>query len=288
MSGVAGAERVRSREDYKRFANSYYNFIQQFCERTLLYATGSYISDNTKQTFGDIDLVTHIPTVLTKTTLKKSLVEFFHNQPEDIIVPFSSPKYLGSRTYNSGEIVTVRYYDKELGYSVQIDNIIATSSHEANFKQSFLNMPASIQGLALGLVKVAVLETPADELFTRLGIADPGVLAADQEYEFNLSSSELQLRRVQYEPRTYKQISREILWTSTQFYNVPCLLHQYLFDCSFVELVSQINSTIKNPRSRERIKGLFASMISVKSGEVGTQKGADKENALALVKKILI
>ena len=213
------------------------------------------------------------------------MVEFFHNQPEDVIVPFSNPKYLGRRTYNSGEIVTVRYYDKELGYSAQIDSIIARDYAEANFKRRFLNMPASIQGLVLGLVKVAVLENPATELFDRLGIADPGVLGPDQEYEFNLSSSELQLRRVQYEPGTYKQVSREILWTSTNFLNVHSLLRMKSFDYTFVELVSKINSEIKNPRSRERIKGLFASMISVKSGEVGTEKGAEKEKSLALVQQ---
>jgi hypothetical protein len=288
MSGVAGAERVRSREDYDQFTKSFSELTYQFCENSVLYSTGSYVSAQDKQTFGDIDLVTYIPTMLTKTTLKKSLVEFFHNQPESIIVPFSNPKYLGRRTYNSGEIVTVRYYDSKLGYSVQIDNIIARDHAEANFKTKFLNMPASIQGLVLGLVKVALLETPADKLFARLGIADPGVLAQDQEYEFNLSSSELQLRRVQYEPGTYKQTSREILWTSTVFLHVHWLLGMTSFDYKFVELVSKINNTIKNPRSRERIKGLFASMISVKSGEVGTEKGAEKDNALALVKKILI
>jgi len=288
MSGVAGAERVRSREDYDQFTRSFSELTYQFCKNSLLYSTGSYVSSQDKQTFGDIDLVTYIPTVLTKATLKKSLVEFFHSQPEDIIVPFSNPKYLGRRTYNSGEIVTVRYYDSKLGYSVQIDNIIARNHAEANFKTKFLNMPASIQGLVLGLVKVVLLENPATELFDRLGIANPGVLGPDQEYEFNLSSSELQLRRVQYEPGTYKQASREILWTSTVFLHVHWLLGMTSFDYKFVELVSKINNTIKNPRSKERIKGLFASMISVKSGEVGTEKGAEKEKSLALVEKILI
>jgi len=285
MSGVAGAERVRSREDYVQFVKSYSKLIYQFCENNILYYTGSYAADKSKQTFGDIDLILTIPTTLTKTTLKKSLVEFFHNQPEDVIVPFSNSKYLDRRTYNSGEIVTVRYYDKELGYSAQIDSIIARDYAEANFKRKFLNMPASIQGLVLGLVKIAVLENPATELFDRLGIIDPGVLGLDQEYEFNLSSSELQLRRVQYAPWTYKQVSREILWTSANFYYVHSLLSMTSFDYTFVELVSKINSEIKNPRSRERIKGLFASMISIKSGEVGTEKGSEKEKSLALVQQ---
>jgi hypothetical protein len=285
MSGVAGAERVRSREDYVQFVGGYSKLIHQFCENNILYYTGSYAADKDKQTFGDIDLIVTIPTVLTKTTLKKSLVEFFHNQPEDVIVPFSNPKYLGRRTYNSGEIVTIRYYDKELGYSAQIDSIIARDYAEANFKRKFLNMPASIQGLVLGLVKVAILENSADKLFDRLDISDPGVLGQDQEYEFNLSSNELQLRRVQYEPGTYKQVSREIIWTSTDFFHVHSLLGMTSFDFKFVELVSAINSRVKNPRSRERIKGLFASMISVKSGEIGTQKGAEKEKSLKLVQQ---
>ena len=288
MSGVAGADRIRSRQDFQQFMLSYWYLISQFSKPTYMAPTGSYISDLNKQTFGDMDLVVCFPTKITKSTLKQHLVEFFHNQPEEIIVPFSNPKYLDRRTYNSGEIVTVRYYDKELKYSVQIDNIIATNVNESKFKIGFLNMPASIQGLVLGLVKVAILEKPANELFGRLGIADPGLLKSDQEYEFNLSSSELQLRRVQYEPGTYKQVSREILWTTTELQQVKNLLGMEHFDYKFVELVSKINSEIKNPRSRERIKGLFASMISVKSGEVGTEKGADKENALALVKKILI
>jgi len=286
MSGLAGAERVRSREDYRKISRNYFNLIKQFNITELsLQSTGSYRSDPTKKTFGDMDLIVTIPTTLTKTTLKKSLVEFFHSQPEDVIVPFSNPKYLDRRTYNSGEIVTVRYHDNELGYSVQIDNIIATNNNEAEFKANFLSMPASIQGLVLGLVKVAVLENPATDLFVRLGIADPGVLGPDQEYEFNLSSSELQLRRVQYEPGTYKQVSREILWTSTVFLHVHWLLKMTNFNFTFVELVSKINSEIKNPRSRERIKGLFASMISVKSGEVGTEKGAEKEKSLKLVQQ---
>ena len=288
MSGVAGADRIRSRQDFQQFMSSYWYLISQFSKPTYMAPTGSYISDLNKQTFGDMDLVVCFRTKITKSTLKQHLVEFFHNQPEEIIVPFSNPKYLDRRTYNSGEIVTVRYYDKELKYSVQIDNIIATNDNEAKFKIGFLNMPASIQGLVLGLVKVAILENSANELFGRLGIADPGLLKSDQEYEFNLSSSELQLRRVQYESGTYKQASREILWTTTEFQQVKNLLGMEHFDYKFVELVSKINSEIKNPRSRERIKGLFASMISVKCGEVGTVKGAEKENSLELVKKILL
>jgi hypothetical protein len=110
-------------------------------------------------------------------------------------------------------------------------------------------------------------------------------LGKDQEYEFNLSSNELQLRRVQYEPGTVKQASREVLWSSTDYADLQKLLYQYNLNVPFADLLQQIKQTIKNPRSRERIKGVFSSMVSVKSGEVGSPKGADKERSLNLVQQ---
>jgi hypothetical protein len=110
-------------------------------------------------------------------------------------------------------------------------------------------------------------------------------LGKDQEYEFNLSSNELQLRRVQYEPGTVKQAGREVLWSSTDYADLQKLLYQYNLNVSFEDLLKQIKQNIKNPRSRERIKGVFSSMVSVKSGEVGSPKGADKERSLNLVQQ---
>jgi hypothetical protein len=288
MSGVAGAERIRSRKDFAQFLSSYYDLISQFTKDINIAASGSYNSDLAKQDFGDIDLIVTIPSILTKKLLKKKLVDFFHAQSEDIIVPFSNPKYKNKRTYNSGEIVSVRYHDKDLGYSVQIDNIIALNQYEADFKLEFLNMTAAVQGLVLGLVKVAALETPPAQLFSRLGIVDPGILDKNQEYEFNLSSKELQLRRVQYELNTFNQISQEILWASSDYENVKKLLYQYQLDSTFINLMTTIKNTIKNPRSSNRIKGLFASMITVKSGEVGTVKGNDKLQSLQFVQQSFI
>jgi len=288
MSGVAGADRIRSRKDFQQFMTSYFYLIKQFSEPYYMAPTGSYNSDLDKETFGDMDLVVCFRTKLTKTTLKKSLVEFFNNQPVDVIIPFSNPKYLDRRTYNSGEIVTVRYYDSKLGYSAQIDNIIATSGEEADFKIKFLNLTAPMQGLILGLVKVATLENPIEELFIRLQLPfGPDKLGPDEEYEFNLSSSELQLRRVRYAAGTFNQISREIIWTSTHFTHVLYLLSGYHITDNFENFVSEIKTKIKNPRSFARIKGLFRSMISVKSGEIGTPKGADKERAIQLIQEHL-
>lgn len=280
MSGSTGADRVKSREDFKQFIKSYLAVIKKFPGFESITPSGSYNSNLAKKDFGDIDLITHIRSDQDKAAVKKQLVSFFEQMPETVIVPFTSAKHAGRRTYNAGEIVTVRYHDPILGYSAQIDNIVALDPLEAGFKQQFLDMPAEKQGLILGLVKVAAIETAPIILFKRLGIKAPAQLPQDQEYEFNLSSSELQLRVVTYEPGTYRQQDRAVIWRSKNFDDVRRLLYQYNLDSDFETLLQQAKKNIKNPRSNARIRGVFASMITVKSGEVGTAKGAGKVEAL--------
>ena len=279
MSGVAGADRVKSRADFDHFIKDYEQLLKLFPGVVGFKPSGSYNSDLNKQDFGDIDLVVHIKSDLDKTQVKKQLVAFFNKEPETVIVPFSSEKHAGKRTYNSGEIVTVRYHDKELGYSAQIDNIIALDQSEASFKQQFLDMPAEKQGLVLGLVKIATIETDPQVLFKKLGIGAQPLAEENQEYEFNLSSSELQLRIVTYKPGTYEQAGRQIVWTSKNYEDLQTLLYQYDLNQNFAQLLAQAKQVIKNPRSSNRIKGVFDSMITVKSGEVGTAKGANKQAA---------
>ena len=276
MSGVAGADRVKSRADFEHFIQDYKNLISLFPGFVSLQPSGSYNSNPDKQDFGDIDLIVHIKSDLDKAQVKKQLQAFFMKEPETKIVPFSSEKHAGKRTYNAGELVSVRYHDDALGYSAQIDNIIALDKSEASFKQSFLDMPAEKQGLILGLVKIAAIETDPQILFKKLGITAPTLTKANEEYEFNLSSVELQLRKVTYKPETYEQIGREVIWTSRNFDDLNTLLYQYDLNSSFDDLLSQSKRVIKNPRSNNRMQGVFNSMITVKSGEVGTAKGAGK------------
>jgi len=287
MSGSAGAPRIKSRADFAQFLSSYQKLIKKFPGFESIQPSGSYNSNPNKQDFGDIDLITHIASDQDKHTVKKQLEQFFLSQPDSVIVPFESARYRGRRALNTGEIITVRYHDKKLGYSAQIDNIVALDSAEANFKQQFLDMPAEKQGLILGLVKVATIETDPALLFRKLNIKNPGKLDRDQEYEFNLSSIELQLRKTSYEPGTFKQKDREVLWSSRNFDDVKKLLYQYNLDAGFEDLLDQVKTSIKNPRSAGRITGVFSSMITVKSGEVGTAKGAGKEQALAKIKQAL-
>lgn len=285
MSGVAGADRVKSRLDFKQFLSSYQHLLGQFPGFVSMTPSGSYNSNPDKQDFGDIDLIVHIQSDKDKATLKKELQAFFMKQPETVIVPFSSAKHTGKRTYNAGELVSVRYHDDALGYSAQIDNIVALDHLEASFKQAFLDMPAEEQGLVLGLVKIATIETEPAILFQKLGINVPTQLEPDQEYEFNLSGVELQLRKVTYEPGTFKQLSRDIVWNSKNFDDLQKLLYQYDLKAGFESLLQQAKQNIRNPRSNARMQGVFSSMISVKSGEVGTPKGAGKEAALAKVQQ---
>ena len=283
MSGVAGADRIKSRQDYQQFIASYKDLVSKFPGFVSIQPSGSYNSNLEKNDFGDIDLITHIKSSKSKKEVKIDLVHFFEKQPDTTIVGFTSEKHAGKRTYNSGEIVTVRYHDHQLGYSAQIDNIIALDHIEAGFKQEFLDMPAEKQGLVLGLVKIAAIETDPKVLFKKLNIHVPINLQSNQEFEFNLSSSALQLRKVTYEPGTFKQTDREVLWQSQKWADLVALLYQYDLSSDFESLLAQSKQNIHNPRSNNRMQGVFSSMISVKSGEVGTAKGANKEAARAKV-----
>jgi hypothetical protein len=286
MSGSTGAPRVQSREHFKQFLASYEKVIRKFPGFVSITPSGSYNSNPDKHDFGDIDLITHIDSTKDKATVKKELVAFFEKMSNSIIVPFTSEKHAGRKTYNAGELVTVRYHDRLLGYSAQIDNIIALNKVEATFKNVFLDLPAERQGLVLGLVKVALLETKPSVLFKKLGISVPLKLKEDEEYEFNLSSVEIQLRKVKYVPGTFKQESRVVVWRSSDFDDLKNILYQFDLEQPFDKLIAQIRTKLKNPRSSARMQGVFTSMISVKSGEVGTQKGADKTAAINKVRSI--
>jgi hypothetical protein len=284
-SGVTGADRIKSREDFQQFINSYTDLISQFPGFVNLRPSGSFNSDLKKVDFGDIDLIIHINSKKNKSQIKKDMQAFFTAMPETVIVPFSSSKHKGKRTYNAGELISVRYHDPQLGYSVQIDNIIALGKYEADFKQRFLDYPAEEQGLILGLVKIATIETDPKLLFKRLGIPNYQSLPNDHEYEFTVSSVDVQLREVTYSPGTLKEINRVVIWQSKNFQDVRKLLYQYDLDSGFDSLLTQAKQTIRNPRSKFRLIGIFSSMITVKSGEVGTPKGENKIIALTKLKK---
>lgn len=284
MSGVSGSDRI-SRKDFDKVLKDYTKVISKFPGFKSIEASGSFKSDKSKQDFGDMDLIVHIESTKDKKELKKDLVNFFKDMPDNIIVPFNSTKYKGRKTYNSGEIVTISYPQLKSGKTVQIDNIIALDKLEADFKRDFLNMTAQKQGLILGLMKVALTETSYEKLLPKLGIKFDK-LDKDQEYEFNLSSKEIQLRKVTYEPGTLKQKSRDIIWTSRDWGKLEKILYQFDLNLEFDDMINNIKSKLKLQRSKNRMAGVFRSMVSVKSGEVGTDKGKIKQAAIDKVNKI--
>lgn len=287
MSGVCGCSKIQSRNDFDEIFNEVNELISGFIGFKSLSITGSYNSDLDKTEFGDMDLITHIDGDIycfDKKEIKKELAQYFFRKSPNIVTKFTSEKYSGRRYYNSGEIITIAFKSKNDDIEVaQIDFIISMDEIETKFKLNFLDMPAQKQGMVLGLIKTVLIEEDIQTVFNRIGIKEPLFLDDDQEYEFNLSSMEVQLRKVTYHIGTLKQKSREIVWTSRDWNTLEKIIKQFNINNSFDDLIDQSKRILENPRSSRRLAGVFKSMISIKSGEIGTEKGKTKQLALDLI-----
>jgi len=284
MSGVAGGSRIE-KEDVQRTFDKYTKEILEKIPGFKKASLSGSVKVGTKPDYGDLDLITWFEGE-DKREVKQRIIKLVTSQSDKVIVPFKSEKYSGKKYYNSGEIITVLYpIEGKQDQYIQVDNIIALSEQEHSFKNSFLDLPAEKQGLILGLVKVILLEKPPQEVISSLGIKNIPPLADDEELEFNLSSGKLTLRKVKL--KDFKTVEREDLWSSTNWEDIKTLLKGTELEGSFEELLADVKSKLKNPRSKNRIKGIFNSMISVKSGEVGTPKGANKERAINKVNTLL-
>jgi predicted nucleotidyltransferase len=284
MSGSAGGNRI-SRAAVENTVKDYIEkVLSKFPGFKSAKVTGSY-NAGTKQDFGDIDLIVQLDGE-DKKLLKQDLAKFFATQPDSIIVPFKSDKYKGKKSLSSGELVTILYPIVGMPNEfVQIDNIISVSEEESTFKNSFLDYSAEVQGLLLGLAKVICLEEDPKEIFARLGIKNVPALEPNQEYEFNLSGAALTLRVVTLD--NFKEIERTDVWKSSNWNDVRKLFTDYNIDADFKTLLKDLSTNLKNPRSKNRVKGIFKSMVSIKSGEVNTPKGDNKQAALNSVDSLL-
>ena len=284
MSGSAGGNRI-PREVVEKTVQDYIDkVLSKFPGFKKAKVTGSY-NAGTKQDFGDIDLIVQLDGT-DKKIIKQDLAKYFATLPDSVIVPFKSDKYKGKKSLSSGELVTVLY--PIIGIPdqfVQIDNIISISEEESTFKNTFLDYSAEVQGLLLGLAKVICLEEDPKTIFKRLGITNVPELEPNQEYEFNLSGVSLTLRIVTLD--NFKEVDRTDVWKSSDWNTVKKLFANYNIDADFKTLLKELASTLKNPRSKNRIKGIFKSMVSIKSGEVGTPKGDNKQMALDAVGSML-
>jgi hypothetical protein len=167
------------------------------------------------------------------------------------------------------------------GEFVQIDNIIAVSESEGDFKKVVLDYPAEIQGLILGLVKTPLLEEDTEQVFKRMGIKDVPSLGPNQEYEFHLDTSGLSLKIVTLD-ENYRQLDSNVVWESTNWNDVKKLLKDFNLDGTFDQFIEKIKK-FKNPRSKNRVKGFFKTSIKVGPAEQGTPKGDGKQQALDTV-----
>lgn len=284
MSGSAGGNRI-IRSSVAKTVEEYINkVLSKFPGFKGAKLSGSY-NTGTKNNFGDIDLVVNL-TATDKKNIKAELAKYISSLPDDVIVPFKSDKYKGKKFLNTGEIITILYpIEGQPDEYVQIDNIISISDEEAEFKKEFLDYPAEIQGLMLGLAKIICLEEDPKSIFARMGIKNIPALEPNQEYEFNLSSAGLTLRIVTLD--NFKETDKTDVWKTSNWPSIKKLFTNYNIDGSWEDLLSDLSSKLQNPRSKNRIKGLFNSMVSIKSGEVGTPKGNNKQKALDKVNSTL-
>ena len=284
MSGSAGGNRITRAVVEDTVQDYIKKVLSKFPGFKTAKVTGSY-NAGTKQDFGDIDLIVQLDGT-DKKIIKQDLAKYFATLPDSIIVPFKSDKYKGKKSLSSGELVTILYPIAGVpGDYVQIDNIVSISEEESTFKNTFLDYSAEVQGLLLGLAKVICLEEDPKEIFKRLGITNVPALELNQEYEFNLSGAGLTLRIVTLD--NFKETERTDVWKSSDWSTVKKLFANYNIDVDFKTLLKELVSKLKNQRSKNRIKGIFKSMVSIKSGEVGTPKGETKQISLDAVDSML-
>ena len=284
MSGVAGGTRIQ-KADVQATFNKYVDQVLKAIPGFKKASLSGSVKAGSKADFGDLDIIVWFEGD-DKKEVKQRIIDRVTSLPQNVIVPFKSEKYTGRRFYNSGELISVLFpIEGKTDEFIQVDNIIAVSEEEQNYKGSFLDLPAEKQGLLIGLAKVILLEEDPQEVFRRMGITNVPKLAKDEEFEFNLSSVKLTLRKVKLD--NFKEVAREDIWSTTNWGMIKILFKNFNIDGSFEDLLDDIARRLTNPRSKNRIAGTFRSMVSVKSGEVGTPKGAGKEAALEKVAQTL-
>ncbi len=284
MSGAAGGTRIpRSavQQTVEDYTENILSKIEGFKDAKL---SGSFNRPE-KEDFGDIDIIVTIETDKTKKEVKKAIADLFQSLPDNELPPLQNPKYKGRKYINHGEMVSNLYPISGIpGEFVQVDNIISLSKEEGEFKKTILDYPAEIQGLVLGLIKTPLLEEKPEDVFKRLSITDIPQAGEGQEYEFHIDTSGLTLRLVTYGDN-YKILNSNIVWQSKNFEDVRKLLKDYDLNGTFEDIILKVKS-LKNERSKNRVKGYFKKSIKVGAAEKGTSKGDTKQKALDTVAQL--
>lgn len=275
MSGVAGGRRILTKEIIPLYNKYIMVFLSQIPGFKRACLAGS-AAIREKDSYGDLDII-----VLFEGTNKKEVKKQIISQVENshLLDFFKSEKHSNKKYYNAGELISVLFED------VQIDNIIALSEEEMKFKQCFLDMPAEIQGLVLGMVKTIGIEPSIHDILEKLDIQTV-MMGENQEYQFTLSSSKIILEKVTLDGN-YDITDKQLLWESQNWKDVETVLFEYDINAGFLEFLLDIHNQLQNPRSKRRVKGVFNSMVTIKSGEIGTEKAKTKKYALDAVNTIL-
>jgi len=282
MSGAAGGTRIpRSavQQTVDDFVEKILSKIPGFKSAKI---SGSY-NRPVKQDFGDIDLIISIESEEDKKAVKKYITDYFNSLSDDAMPGLKSDRHKGKKAINHGEIVTNLYPISGMpGEFVQIDNIIAVSEAEGEFKKTVLDYLAELQGLILGLVKTPMLEEEPQAVLNRMGIKDVPALGENQEYEFHVDTAGLSLRIVTLD-ENFRTLNTNVVWQSSDWNDVKKLLKDFNLDkFEFKDFISKIKQ-FKNPRSKNRVKGYFKASIKVGPAEAGTPKGDTKQQALDTV-----
>jgi cytidyltransferase-like protein len=287
MSGSIGANRIPRSAVEATFKAYIEKVLKKFPGFKSAKISGSY-NTTVKPDHGDLDLVINIEgDEQDRKKLKQQFAAYINSLPDNVTVPFTSGRYVGKKSAGTGDIVIVGFPIE--GYpelSVQIDNMIVTSEQESDYRKSFLDLPAEKQGLLVGLAKAILLEEDPQDIFSRLGITNVPTLEDNQELEFNLSNKGLTLRLVTLGDN-FKELGRNEIWTSFNWNDTEKLFQNFNLNGDWEDLLNDIKSKLKNPRSKNRVKGVFNSLVVINAGEAGTPKGDNKLAAKAKVDSTL-
>lgn len=272
MSGSIGGNRI-NREDVLNTVISYEETVlKKFPGYKKCVITGSY-NAGIKKDHGDIDLVVYIEGE-DITSIKKKFKQYLDNLSDDITIPFKSGKRVGEKSQLFGQIVTCGYNIYSKSQYVQVDNIIVNSLEKLEFQNNFLNLSAPKQALLMGLVRVLGGKEFIEEYKSN----------KEFDYEFVLSPQGISFRELLM--KDFKELKRNVLWKSYNWSILYELLPTINIEDDYEEILNNVSEYL-DERSKRRIVGLIKSVINIGVGEVGTQKGRDKENAIKLAESIL-
>ena len=292
MSGSIGGNRIKRKNVENTLVKNYNSILSCFENFSKYCITGSYNAGK-KEDHGDIDLCIFIDSKEDLKTIKKKFKEYLESKNDLQIVPFRSGKNKGKKAQLYGNIVTCQIpINGQEGEYVQVDNIIVNDENSLYFVKNFLDLDAQKQTLFTAIVRVIgneIIENMYKDHFQGIQLKE------NQEFEFVLSMFSLSLRIVTLDDDK-KEIERQDIWKTSDWNHVRHILssilkidNYHLYTLSFEELLEIVKYRFAdNERARKRIYGIMKSMINIGPGEVGTEKGNNKQNAIDLTYEKLI